>query len=172
MMSYRLAAERADRIAAIVPVAGAYDMESFAPSRPVAVLHIHSVDDPRALYEGGLGPPFPGTEVRSSHRPVLDGVNRWVRFNGCNAEPVATESRSGRAGTPNAGQTAALLTWSGCSAGAPVAHWRLTGVGHGWPGNTDIGLREEVIGPATTLLEAAVEAWRFVAPISRAVESK
>jgi poly(3-hydroxybutyrate) depolymerase len=73
MMADRLAAERANRIAAIVPVAGAVDHERFAPSRRVAVLHIHSVDDPRALYEGGLGPPSPGTDVRSSHRPVMDG---------------------------------------------------------------------------------------------------
>jgi polyhydroxybutyrate depolymerase len=161
MMSYRLAAERADRIAAIAPVAGAYDMERFAPSRPVAVLHIHSVDDPRALYEGGLGPPFPGTEVRSSHQPVMEGINRWVRFNGCSAEPDVSESRRGGAGTPYAGQIATLLSWSGCAAGARVAHWKLTGVGHGWPGNTDIGLREAIIGPATTLLNAAEEVWRF-----------
>jgi polyhydroxybutyrate depolymerase len=167
MMSYRLGAERADRIAAIVPVAGAYDMERFAPTRPVAVLHIHSVDDPRALYNGGLGPPFPGTNVRSSHKPVMDGIDRWLRNNGCGTQPRTTESRTGRAGTVNAGQTATLLTWDGCARNAPVAHWRLSGVGHAWPGNERAELREEIIGPATTLVVAAEEVWRFVAPIRR-----
>src|SRR5437868_1007422 len=33
-------------------------------------LHIHSVDDPRALYHGGWGPVFPGTNNRMLHPPV------------------------------------------------------------------------------------------------------
>jgi polyhydroxybutyrate depolymerase len=50
MMGYRLVAEAAGEIAAIAPVAGAMNLRAdFAPSRPVPVLHIHSVDDPRAL---------------------------------------------------------------------------------------------------------------------------
>lgn len=167
MMAYRLGAERADRIAAIVPVAGAYDLERFAPSRPVAVLHIHSVDDPRALYEGGLGPPFPGTNVRSSHRPVMEGLDRWLRNNMCGAQPRTVETRAGRAGTVNAGQTATLLVWDGCASGGAVAQWKLTGAGHGWPGSTAATVREELIGPVTTLVDAAEEAWRFVAPIRR-----
>ena len=57
MMAYRLAAEAAERIAAIAPVAGTMHLSRFAPARPVSVLHIHSVDDTRALYRGGLGPP-------------------------------------------------------------------------------------------------------------------
>jgi polyhydroxybutyrate depolymerase len=167
MMSYRLGAERADRIAAIAPVAGAYDLERFAPARPVAVLHIHSVDDPRALYGGGLGPPFPGTNVRSSHRPVEDGLERWRRHNGCSAQTRAAETRKGTAATGGAAQTATLLLWDGCTQGAQVAHWRLTGVGHGWPGNRRAELREEVIGPPTTLLSAAEEIWKFFALVSR-----
>jgi polyhydroxybutyrate depolymerase len=63
MMAYRLAIEASERIAAIAPLAGAMQAPSFPPARPVSVLHIHSVDDPRALYAGGLGPPFPGTQA-------------------------------------------------------------------------------------------------------------
>jgi polyhydroxybutyrate depolymerase len=167
MMVYRVAAERADRIAAIVPVAGAYDLERFAPSRAVAVLHIHSVDDPRALYSGGLGPPFPGTDVRSSHRPVMAGIERWARNNGCREQPRTTETRTGQAGTRNAGQTATLLAWEACATGGQVSHWKLTGVGHGWPGNTRAEMREEIIGPVTTLVVAAEEIWKFAAPVRR-----
>lgn len=166
MMAYRLAAERADRIAAIAPVAGAYDLASFKPSRPVAVLDIHSVDDPRALYDGGMGPPFPGTNVRSSHRPVAEGLDRWRTRNGCAATTRVAETKSGRS-PAGAVQTATRLVWDGCDAAAPVEHWKLTGAGHGWPGNAGTALREELIGPATTVIDAAEEAWKFVSRVRR-----
>lgn len=160
MMAYRLAAERPDRVAAIVAVGGAMNLDTFAPDRPVAVLHVHSVDDPRALYDGGSGPPFPGTNVRSSHRPVEEGLARWRSNNGCPDTAREVEVRTGEAGTQNAGQTATLLVWQPCAAGTTVALWKLTGSGHGWPGR--IGGREEIIGPSTTLIDAAEEIWRFL----------
>ncbi|HXF66530.1 MAG TPA: PHB depolymerase family esterase, partial [Burkholderiales bacterium] len=58
MMAYRLAAEASHRIAAVAGVAGAMALARFAPAVPVPVMHIHSVDDRRALYAGGLGPAF------------------------------------------------------------------------------------------------------------------
>lgn len=163
MMAHRLGAERADRIAAIAPVAGAYDLDRFAPARPVGVLHIHSVDDPRALYGGGLGPAFPGTSVRSSHRPVMEGLERWRRHNGCAAEPRSLETRKGNAASGSANQTGTLLVWEGCAAGGSVAHWKLTGVGHGWPGNKAAARREGLIGPSTTIVIASEEIWKFFA---------
>lgn len=167
MMAYRLAAERGDRVAAIAPVAGALNVD-LPPTGPVvAVLHIHSVDDPRALYGGGLGPPFPGTGVRSVHRPVEDGLALWRERNLCPPVPRGAESRAGRTRTPNEGQTATLLVWAPCATGAGVAVWKLTGVGHGWPGNTDVSMRGDVIGPPTTLVDAAEEAWRFFAGRTR-----
>ena len=132
MMAYRLAAERADLVAAIVPVAGALTTNSFTPSERVAVLHIHSVDDPRALYDGGLGPPFPITGVRTEHRPVLAGLEAWASFNLCDSELSEVESQQGTGG--NQGQSATRLEFDGCSLGGDVVHLRLTGVGHAWPG--------------------------------------
>ena len=46
IMAYRIAAEAAERVAAIAPVAGAMMQNEFSPSRAVPLLHIHSVDDP------------------------------------------------------------------------------------------------------------------------------
>ncbi len=163
MMAYRLGAERADRFAAIVPVAGAISQARFAPGRRVAVLAIHSVDDPRALYNGGVGPPFPGTDVRSAHRPVTEGLEKWRVYNRCAAATRTLDTRKGRSGRME--QTAALIEWEGCAEGVRVAHWKLTGVGHGWPGS-DPG-RERIIGPPTTLVNAAEEIWRFVSQVSR-----
>ena len=162
IMAYRLAAERADQIAAIAPIAGAMSVTSFSPSRPVAVMHVHSVDDPRALYEGGLGPPFPGTNNRETHQPVQKGLDQWVRAGGCTPTPSTAETRRGRAGTKEATHTATKLVWSGCNGGIEIVHWKLTGAGHGWPGHERDGLAEAIVGPHTSIVDAAEEAWKFV----------
>ncbi len=161
MMTYRVAAELGDRIAAAIPVGGAMHLESFRPVRPVPLLHIHSVDDPRALYRGGEGPPFPGTNRTVVHRPVEEGLAAWRRINGCTGNPSHAQALAGGQDGPNAGQTATLLRWEPCASGAPVEHWRLTGSGHGWPGQTRSVLRTSIIGPSTTLIDAAEEVWKF-----------
>lgn len=162
MMAYRVAAEAGDRIAAIVPVGGAMMLGSFDPPSAVPVLHIHSIDDPRALYDGGLGPPFPVGGGQVLHRPVMEGITAWIERNGCPTFPEIVDERVGASGTLNAGQRARLLRWSPCDSGAPVLHWRMEGVGHGWPGRVAPPARERIIGPSTTLISAAEEAWAFV----------
>ena len=165
-MAYRLAAERADVIAAIAPVAGAMSLSAFSPLRPVPVLHIHSVDDPRALYNGGVGPPFPGTDNRVTHAPVATGLDRWITHNGCRAEATTAEVRRGKAGTPDATHTATRLVYAPCTSGAEVVHWKLTVTGHGWPGGPS-PIREQLSGPRTSIIIAAEEIWSFVSRHSR-----
>ena len=157
IFSHRLAAERSGIIAAIAPVAGALDLNSFAPTRAMPVLHIHSVDDPRALYNGGLGPPFPGTNSRVLHQPVRAGLDRWIAANGCTAQ-VDSLTQAKNIGS----ERAELLRWSRCRDGVEVQHWRLTGSGHGWPGKTPTPVGEGLIGPRATLISAAQEVWAFV----------
>ena len=164
MMAYRLAAEAADRIAAVGAVAGMMVVERFAPARPVAVLHIHSEDDPRALYRGGLGPPFPGTEARSRHASVEGGLARWMIVDRCATEPRVAESRSAPAGAK--AHTAELLVYEPCESDAAVAHWHLTGAGHGWPGHRS-PVPERLMGPDTTVIDAAEEIWKFVSRFRR-----
>lgn len=98
IMSQRLAAERPDFVPAIASVAGSLDVREFSPARAVPVLQVHSVDDPRALYDGGLGPPFPGTNNRIFHQPVQAGLDRWVAVNGCRATPDTADMRRGGRG--------------------------------------------------------------------------
>jgi polyhydroxybutyrate depolymerase len=160
-MAYRLAAEAADRVAAIVPVAGAMMLDAFSPERAVPVLHIHSVDDGRALYDGGLGPPFPIGGGQVLHRPVMEGIAAWTERNGCPAVPAIVENREGGAGTPDEGHSAEKLRWAPCSSGAPVEHWRLHGPGHAWPGSTVSPAQEALVGETTTIVIAAEEIWSF-----------
>jgi polyhydroxybutyrate depolymerase len=160
MMAQRLAAEAADRIAAVAPVAGALALRAFAPSRPMPVMHIHSVDDPRALYPGGSGPPFPGTSARILHTAVEDSLHRWTTFDGC---PDAPETAPAVHGAD--GHSATRLTWGPCRDGVEVVLWRLTGAGHVWPGAE--ALLPKMLGPATSVLDANEEIWRFFARFSR-----
>ena len=160
MMAYRLAAEAAPQIAAIVPVAGADMTRRFAPAAPVAVLHVHSVDDPRALFAGGLGPPAPVTQKRIEHRAVEAGLARWRTRDGCTGAGHQTDARS------VGGHGAVLLDYAPCADGVDVALWKLSGAGHGWPGG-DSPLPERIIGPRTEVIDAAEEIFRFVSRFSR-----
>jgi polyhydroxybutyrate depolymerase len=157
MMAYRVAAEASDLVSVAVPVAGAMALDDFAPTEPVAILHVHSVDDPRALYEGGEGPPFPGTNSTVVHEPVADGIAAWVGANGCDPTPAEVET-----GT-DGDQSFMRFEYSGCVAGGQISHIRLSGVGHGWPG-VATG-RERLLGPSTTLVDASEEVWAFASEV-------
>jgi polyhydroxybutyrate depolymerase len=159
MMAYRLALAASDRIAAVVAVAGGV-VTDFAPTGPVPVLHIHSVDDPRALYGGGLGPPFPLTNQRVEHPAVDSVVAHWRAAQNCPEDPEVVDTRRASAadGSPH---TATLFVWRPCAEGTEVALWKLTGAGHHWPGTAD-GRLERFVGPGTTVIDASEEVWRFV----------
>jgi polyhydroxybutyrate depolymerase len=160
MMSYRLAVEAADAIAAIAPVAGAMMMVRFAPARPVPVMHIHSVDDPRALYEGGLGPPWPMTNTRVRHFSVEQTLGKWITFNQCEAKPEVFPTLQGQG--DDSGQTATKYVYHARKTGADVILWKLTGAGHVWPGGRRPYL-PRLLGPSTGIIDANTEVWRFFA---------
>jgi polyhydroxybutyrate depolymerase len=166
MMTYRLAAEAADRIAAIAAAAGAMQVAVFQPSRPMPVLHIHSVDDPRALYAGGLGPAFPFTRRRVEHNPVEAELARWIKLDGCAPEPQPVEERLATGDGVKGTQAAVLLDYAPCTSGADVQLWKLTGAGHGWPGAPPV-LGEKVMGPQARVISAAEEVWRFLKGFTR-----
>ena len=150
MMAYRLAVEASRRIAAIAPVAGGMVVTSFRPTRPVPVMHFHSVDDPRAPFEGG-----PGFNPGIVHPNIESVIARWARFDGCDPMPRAAARRRG------AGQTATELRYGGCRGATDVVLWKLTGAGHVWPGGRDTVLTRARLGPGTALVDANAQMWRF-----------
>jgi len=168
MIAHRVAAEASDLLAAIAPYAGApyFDLLGFSPSRSMPVLHVHSVDDPRALYGGGLGPPFPITGVRTEMNPVERELDRWVAHNGCPSAPNIGTTIPGALGTISEGHTATLHTWGPCS-GAEVRLLKLTGAGHAWPGVEHPPALEAILGPATAIIDIEEEIWNFVSQYSR-----
>jgi polyhydroxybutyrate depolymerase len=166
MMAYRVAAEVPQRIAAVAGVAGAMTLSRFAPALPVPVMHIHSVDDQRALYDGGLGPVFPFTNSRVMHESVDAMLKKWTAHNGCLERPQVGETVRGRAGAADAAHTATLYGYFPCRGGTEVLLWKLTGAGHVWPG----GLQDYLtwlLGPGTTVIDANDEMWRFFSRFRR-----
>jgi polyhydroxybutyrate depolymerase len=122
MMSYRLACELGDRIVAIAPVAGALNVPSCKPSRPVSLLIVHGTADRHVRYEGGE------PEEKADPRPrvdasVADATKRFVARNGCDAS--AAKSRRG---------VVRDETYAGCADGTAVRVVSIEGGGHAWPG--------------------------------------
>ena len=159
MLSYRLAVELSDRIAAIAPVAGSMVVQRFNPPRPVPVMHIHSVDDGRALYEGGLAAPFPIQlgNTRALHPPVEERLSEWARANGCGATMAAGEKRDWLAPDGKV-HGATLYAYPKCR--AETLLWKLSGPGHVWPGGMPDYL-PLLLGPGSAVIDANAEIWRF-----------
>ncbi len=84
-MSYRMACDHADLVAAIMSLAGATfaDETDCAPVAPVHVLQVHGTADTVVLYDGGTitGVPYPG---------AVESVETWAAYDGCT--PVADTS--------------------------------------------------------------------------------
>ena len=93
---------------------------------------------------------------------MAETLARWSAANGCKGEPEIIEARNGDG--PNSGQTAALLSYRGCT--EPLEHWRLTGAGHVWPGGVQKYL-PSLLGRGTSLIDADAEMWRFFTRATR-----
>lgn len=166
MMAYRLAAEAAGRIAAVAGVAGAMTLPRFAPVRAVPVMHIHSVDDGRALYEGGLGPAFPLTSARVFHQSVEAMLKKWRDHNGCPSQAQVNGPITGSTGAADAEHTATRYVFAPCREQTEVILWKLTGAGHVWPSGQQNFLRLH-LGHGTTVIDANKEMWAFFARFRR-----
>jgi len=163
MMAYRLAVEASHRIAAVAGVAGAMTLASFRPTRRIPVMHIHSLDDERALYSGGLGPAFPMTDTRVFHKSVEDMIGKWVAYNQCATQGRVVALVSGKG--PDEGHTANRIEYHPCADSSEVVLWKLAGPGHVWPG----GQRDflpALLGTSSAVIDANREMWQFFSRFS------
>ncbi len=58
-------------------------------------------------------------------------------------------------------QAAVKLRYGPCRAGSEVVIWKLAGAGHVWPGAAETAATRVRLGPATELVAANEEMWRF-----------
>jgi polyhydroxybutyrate depolymerase len=152
MMCYRLAAERADRIASIAPVAGTIALARPAPARPVPVIHLHGTRDRFVPYtRAGRGI---GKRWTDKLRDVPESVADWVRLAGCDAPSVTDVLADGA----RDGLRVTRSVYGGCRDGAEVVLVTIDGGGHTWPGR-----RPPVwfIGRSTVAVSANDLLWEF-----------
>ena len=122
-MTQRLACEKADRIAAIVSLAGAQnnDVSLCTPSEAVPMVEVHGTADATIAYAGGdiFGNPFP-----SATTTVAD----WAQLDGCSATPVDDGVTLDLESTL-AGLDTDVKRFTGCARG-DVELWTINGGGH------------------------------------------
>ncbi len=143
MLTYRLANEMADKIAAVAVVSCSMVLPApLASSRPMPILHIHSSLDTKIPYMGGVG-------IGGYYFPPVDSVHRaWAQHNGC-------------AGGPNIlidDNRYQLTEWPGCTSGAVIRRYLTRDGGHAWPGGHKSNRRGD---DPSTVINATDLIWDF-----------
>jgi polyhydroxybutyrate depolymerase len=124
-MSYRMACDHSDQVAAIASLAGAMlaDVAKCAAKSPVSVLQIHGTADGTVLFDGGQ---FGGHAYPSAKTTVAD----WVTFDGCatqadtSAPPLDLDTQ-----LPGA-ETTVTKYATGCKPGGHAELWTIQGGAH------------------------------------------
>lgn len=143
-MSFLLAGQLSDQIAAFGGVAGAYMLpwKSYRPKRAVPAMIFHGTDD--------LVVPFHGKDFGKSR--VLPDIPKWVGMlaqrNGCETNAVAL---------PPKGCVSGVSYQAGTSA-ADVVFYTVAGGGHTWPGGKKMPF---FLGKTTADIDATRLMWEF-----------
>lgn len=124
-MAHRYACDRADRVAAIVTLAGVQwkDQSHCRPSSKVSVLQVHGRNDTTVNYDGGVmpnGAAYPG---------AVETVDDWAKLDGCNGA-LAPTGRRLDLDRMVVGDETVEAAYSGCPAGAAAQLWTIEGGGH------------------------------------------
>ncbi|HEY2603088.1 MAG TPA: PHB depolymerase family esterase [Thermoleophilaceae bacterium] len=146
-MAARVGCDLSDEIAAVAPVSGGYSTlpKCTRPQR-ASLLEIHGTGDPVVPYTG-RGPSHAGD--------VMTFVRGWAAADGCGATPARTRPA----------KDAVRFDWPGCRSGTHVAHVRLLGFGHGWPGAPGPVFRgKDSSFPANAAIWRFLSAQRLAAP--------
>lgn len=147
-MTYRLACERPDKIAAIAPVSGGLAerlMRRCAQlsHRPVPLALIHGTADPVV--------PFASGELEGN-------LAYWVRRNGCATTSTAAYLPDA---DPGDGTRTRVERYAGCKDEADVILYAIEGGGHHWPGG-DEPFRLEPRGNIPRDFDGADVIWNFL----------
>ncbi len=157
VMSYCLAAQLSERIAAVAPVGGPMGTESCSPQQPVPVCHLHGTKDAYAPFAGGIGP---RSLSKTNFYSVEHSIRVWVNVNGCNPIPTETELPERIADSTQVTQQ----IYSGGGQGSEVVLYTIHGGGHTWPGQEPLFAN---LGVSTKNLDANQVIWEFFQRFSR-----
>ena len=146
MLSYRLACELSDKIAAAAVVAGTLAVEPCSPSRPVSFMEIHGTADRNVPIDGGPGD---RSISRVDYPSVRTGIATMAALAGCGSEPTVTSDGD-----------LTTTTWSGGDDTTTVKLVAITGSPHAWPGSAPTRLN--VSGTPYPNYDASREIWAFL----------
>jgi polyhydroxybutyrate depolymerase len=128
-MSYRMACDAAERVAAIASVAGATwaDTSRCNPSEPVSVLQVHGTNDVAVNYDGATPPntgAYPG-----AYPGAATSVATWAGYDGCQDRSL---DAAGTLDLDSAlpGEETVLTRVDGCPDGIGLELWTLQGGSH------------------------------------------
>lgn len=151
ILSYRLACELSDKIAAVGFYAGSLEIDSCNPSQPVSVLHIHGTGDQNIPIGGGSGPKsISGT----SFNVPREGVETLARADGCPGVPAVDGRHEGDLTT---------TIWAPCRSGTEVELLTIDGANHPWPDGVQNALSKVRLGDAYQGFDATTQIWAFLA---------
>lgn len=121
-MSYRLACELSDKIAAIAPVAPPIVPMNCSPSRLVSIMHIHGTADPCAPFNGGASENCLGSE-KELFQSVQEMINRWLNINNCLHESSIAYQKG----------SATCISYGKCEENSEIELCTVEGMGHTYP---------------------------------------
>ena len=123
-MSYRMACELSDKVAAIASLAGETfaDTATCKPPSQVSVLQVQGTADETINYEGGeiRGVAYPGAATTTA---------TWAGYNGCQTTPVPAAVKLDL-DVGIAGDETSVSTYAGCEQGSAVELWTIDGGSH------------------------------------------
>ena len=136
-MSFLLACQLSNRIAAVASVTGSMTTQTYYgcnPERPTPILQIHGTADGTVPYNGN-----------PSWTMSIDNVIQyWSSFNNCNPNPTISYIPNSY---PFDGSTVEKIIYYGGQNGTSIEHFKVIGGGHDWPGvfgNMDINASNEI----------------------------
>ena len=145
-MSYKLACELSEQIAAIASVGGGLAVSTFEscdPKRPIPIMHIHGTSDGWIPIEG-----LPGM------LSIEETMNYWIEINGCNE--MAMELIEDSEPTDNC--TVEMYTYTECNGDSEIIFYKVIDGGHTWPGAGNAGYPT---GYTNQDIDASLEIWNF-----------
>ena len=127
-MSFRMACDAADQVAAIISLAGATwgTASSCKPSAPVSVLAIHGDKDDAVLYGGGTMKQQ-GKSV--SYPGAVQTIKLWAGYNKCTGALAAT-TKTMDLDLLTAGKETTVQRQAGCPKGGALELWTMNAAGH------------------------------------------
>ena len=143
-MSFLLACQLSEKIAAVASVTGSMTQDTFDDcnaQHPTPVLQIHGTDDSVVLYNGN-----------NLSIPIADVISYWVDYNNCETTPTTTTLPDVDVSD---GSTIEHSVYEDGDNGITTEHMKVIGGGHTWPGS--------VINTAGTNqdIDASMEIWLF-----------